>query len=85
MIEIKFKLKIYNKDGKIESNLIRKFDILKSTINCPICKDGKCIGVITGVNTKTDECFGYIFNQDAIIELSQDFKEVVSVEIVNSI
>lgn len=85
MIEIKFKTKIYNKDGEIESNLIRKFDILKSTRNCPICKDGKCIGVITDVDTKTDECFGYIFNHDAVIELSQDFKEVVSIEIVNLI
>ena len=79
MIDIKFKTKIYNKDGKIESNLIRKFDILKSMRNCPICKDGKCIGVITDVDTKTDECYGHIFDHDAVIELS---KEVVSVEIV---
>jgi hypothetical protein len=84
MIEIKFKTKIYNKDGETESNLNRRFNILKAARDCPICIDGKCIGVITDVDTKTDECYGHIFDHDAVIELSQDFKEVVSVEIVNS-
>ena len=82
MIEIKFKVKIQNKYGEIESNLIRRFDILKAARDRPICIDGKCIGVITDVNTKTDECYGYIFDHDAVIELSQDYTEVASVEIV---
>ena len=85
MIEVKFKVKIQNRYGEIESNLNRRFNILKSARDCPICIDGKCIGVITDVDTKTDECYGHIFDHDAVIELSQDFKEVVSVEIVNSI
>lgn len=84
MIEIKFKVKIQNKYGEIESNLIRRFDILKAARDRPICIDGKCIGVITDVNTKTDECYGYIFDHDAVIELSQDYTEVASVEIVKS-
>ena len=84
MIEIKFKVKIQNKYGEIESNLIRRFDILKAAIDRPICIDGKCIGVITDVNTKTDECYGEIFDYDAVIELSQDYTEVASVEIVKS-
>ena len=84
MIKIKFKTKIYNKDGETESNLNRRFNILKVARDCPICIDGRCIGVITDVDTKTDECYGHIFDHDAVIELSQDFKEVVSVEIVNS-
>ena len=78
MIEVKFKVKIQNRYGEIESN------ILKTARDCPICIDGKCIGVITDVDTKTDECYGYIFDQDAVIELSQDFQEVVSVEIIDS-
>lgn len=84
MIEVKFKVKIQNRYGETESNLTRRFDILKAARDCPICIDGKCIGVITDVNTKTDECYGYIFDHDAVIELSQDFQEVVSVEIVKS-
>ena len=84
MIEIKFKVKIQNKYGEIESNLNRRFNILKAARDRPICIDGKCIGVITDVNTKTDECYGYIFDHDAVIELSQDYTEVVSVEIVKS-
>ena len=84
MIEIKFKVKIQNEYGETESNLIRRFDILKAARDCPICIDGKCIGVITDVNTKTDECYGYIFDHDAVIELSQDYTEVASVEIVKS-
>lgn len=84
MIEIKFKVKIQNKYGEIESNLIRRFNILKAARDRPICIDGKCIGVITDVNTKTDECYGYIFDHDAVIELSQDYTEVASVEIVKS-
>ena len=84
MIEIKFKVKIQNKYGEIESNLIRRFDILKAARDRPICIDGKCIGVITDVNTKTDECYGYIFDHDAVIELSQNYTEVASVEIVKS-
>ena len=84
MIEIKFKVKIQNKYGEIESNLNRRFNILKAARDRPICIDGKCIGVITDVNTKTDECCGYIFDHDAVIELSQDYTEVVSVEIVKS-
>ena len=78
MIEVKFKVKIQNRYVEIESN------ILKTARDCPICIDGKCIGVITDVDTKTDECYGYIFDQDAVIELSQDFQEVVSVEIIDS-
>lgn len=84
MMEVKFKVKIQNRYGEIESNLIRRFDILKAARNRPICIDGKCIGVITDVDTKTDECYGHIFDHDAVIELSQDFQEVVSVEIVKS-
>lgn len=84
MIEIKFKVKIQNKYGEIESNLNRRFNILKAARDRPICIDGKCIGVITDVNTKTDECYGYIFDHDAVIELSQNYTEVASVEIVKS-
>lgn len=84
MMEVKFKVKIQNRYGEIESNLNRRFNILKTARNRPICIDGKCIGVITDVDTKTDECYGHIFDHDAVIELSQDFQEVVSVEIVKS-
>ena len=84
MMEVKFKVKFQNRYGEIESNLIRRFDILKAARNRPICIDGKCIGVITDVDTKTDECYGHIFDYDAVIELSQDYTEVVSVEIVKS-
>lgn len=84
MIEVKFKVKIQNRYRETESSLNRRFNILKAARGCPICIDGKCIGVITDADTKTDECYGYIFDYDAVIELSQDFKEVVSVEIVNS-
>ena len=84
MIEVKFKVKIQNRYGEIESNPNRRFNILKSARDCPICIDGKCIGVITDVDTKTDECYGYIFDHDAAIELSQDYTEVASVEIVKS-
>jgi len=84
MMEVKFKVKIQNRYGEIESNINRRFNILKAARNRPICIDGKCIGVITDVDTKTDECYGYIFDHDAVIELSQDFQEVVSVEIVKS-
>lgn len=84
MIDVKFKVKIQNRYGEIESNLNRRFNILKSARDCPICIDGKCIGVITDVDTKTDECYGYIFDHDAAIELSQDYTEVASVEIVKS-
>ena len=76
MIEVKFK--------EIESNEIKRFRILKTAIGCPICKDGKCIGQITDVDTKTNEYYGYIFDHDAVIELSQDCTEVASVEIVKS-
>jgi len=84
MMEVKFKVKIQNRYGEIESNINRRFNILKAARNRPICIDGKCIGVITDVDTKTDECYGHIFDHDAVIELSQDFQEVVSVEIVKS-
>lgn len=84
MMEVKFKVKIQNRYGEIESNLNRRFNILKTARNRPICIDGKCIGVIADVDTKTDECYGHIFDHDAVIELSQDFQEVVSVEIVKS-
>ena len=84
MMEVKFKVKIQNRYGEIESNLNRRFDILKAARDRPICIDGKCIGVITDVDTKTDECYGYIFDHDAVIELSQDYTEVASVEIVKS-
>lgn len=84
MIEVKFKVKIQNRYGEIESNLNRRFNILKAARYRPICIDEKCIGVITDVDTKTDECYGHIFDHDAIIELSQDYTEVASVEIVKS-
>lgn len=84
MIEVKFKVKIQNRYGEIESNLNRRFNILKAARDCPIYIDGKCIGVTTDVDTKTDECYGYIFDHDATIELSQDYTEVASVEIVKS-
>lgn len=41
MIEVKFKVKIQNRYGEIESNLNRRFNILKSARDCPICIDGK--------------------------------------------
>ena len=84
MIEVKFKIKIQNRYGETESDLNRRFDILKAARDRPICIDGKCIGVITDVDTKTDECYGCIFDHDAVIELSQDFQEAVSVEIIDS-
>ena len=84
MIDVKFKVKIKNRYEETEPNLNRRFDILKAARDRPICIDGKCIGVITDVNTKTDECYGYIFDHDAVIELSQDYTEVTSVEIVKS-
>ena len=84
MIEVKFKVKFQNRYGETEVSLNRRFDILKAARYRPICIDGKCIGVITDVDTKTDECYGHIFDHDAVIELSQDYTEVASVEIVKS-
>lgn len=84
MIEVKFKVKFQNRYGGTEVSLNRRFDILKAARYRPICIDGKCIGVITDVDTKTDECYGHIFDHDAVIELSQDYTEVASVEIVKS-
>ena len=47
------------------------FDNIKSIINCPVTKDGKCIGVITDYHLDTDEAYGFLidnlcvhFNQD---------------------
>ena len=84
MIEVKFKVKIQNRYGETESSPNRRFNILKAARDRPICIDGKCIGVITDVDTKTDECYGEIFDHDAVIELSQDDTKVASVEIVKS-
>lgn len=72
---INFKIKLGIKKNHINCDIT-------SIINCPITMEGKCVGVITNYDLKTDETIGFLFN-DISFNLNQN-KSICSIEIIKN-
>jgi hypothetical protein len=80
MVEVKGKLSSLFKRTACYTEVTD--EILESMIDCPITKDGTCIGIIKKVNVKHDEWSGYLFDAVAA-EVSRDMKYCQSINFIS--